>query len=286
MARRLGLGKGLEALIPGGESNRVENGIKLIPIEKISMNPRQPRTNLNPDNLAELAASIKEHGILQPLIVSKDPQADHFTLVAGERRLKAALLAGLESVPVIFRQVTDQEQLELALIENVQRTDLSPLETAEAYKQLNEEFGLSHESIAQQVGKSRASVTNTLRLLKLPIPVRAALAEGKVTEGHARALLALTTPQAQNAALQTILRENLSVRQTEDLVQRLSGDRAVSIPRNETPKQPEIVAIEERLRNYLGTRVNLLHGKKSGRLVIHYYSEEELNAIIAQILKE
>ncbi len=220
------------------------------------------------------------------MIVSKDLQTDHFTLVAGERRLRAALLAGLESVPVIIRQVTDQEQLELALIENVQRTDLSPLETAEAYKQLNEEFGLSHELIALQVGKSRASVTNTLRLLKLSIPVKAGLAEGKITEGHARALLALTTPQAQNAALQTILRDNLSVRQTEDLVHRLSGDRTVGLPRIEAPRQPEIVALEERLRNHLGTRVNLLHGKKSGQLVIYYYSEEELNAIIAQILKE
>jgi ParB family transcriptional regulator, chromosome partitioning protein len=286
MARRMGLGKGLDALIPGGESSRVEAGIESITIEKIAMNPRQPRTTLNPDDLAELAESIKEHGILQPLIVSKDAQPDHFTLVAGERRLRAAMLAGLQTVPAIVRQVTDQEQLELALIENVQRTDLAPLETAEAYKQLNEEFGLSHEEIAQQVGKSRTSVTNTLRLLKLPLPVRTALAEGQITEGHARALLALASVQAQNAALQTVLRESLSVRQTEELVQRLSGDRAISLPRNENARQPEIIAIEERLRNHLGTRVNLLHGKKSGRLVIHYYSEEELNSIIAQILKE
>jgi ParB family chromosome partitioning protein len=286
MARRMGLGKGLDALIPGGESNRVETGIESIPIEKVSMNPRQPRTNMNPEDLADLADSIKEHGILQPLIVSKDAQGEGFTLVAGERRLRAALMAGLQAVPAIIRQVTDQEQLELALIENVQRTDLSPLETAEAYKQLNEVFGLSHEAIAQQVGKSRTSVTNTLRLLKLPIPVRAALADGKITEGHARALLALPTSQSQNAALQTILRGNLSVRQTEDLVQRLSGDRSDSLARNKTPRLPEIVAIEERLRNHLGTRVTLLHGKKSGRLVIHYYSEEELDAIISQILKE
>ena len=286
MARRMGLGKGLDALIPGGESSRGETGVESISIDNISTNPRQPRTKLNPDDLADLAASIKEHGILQPLIVSNDVQTGRYILVAGERRLRAALLAGLQSVPAIIRQVTDQEQLELALIENVQREDLSALDTAEAYKQLNEIFGLSHEAIAQQVGKSRTSVTNTLRLLKLPFPVRSALADGKISEGHARALLALPTSQVQFAALQTILRENLSVRQTEELVQRLSDDRSETAPRNSPPRQPDIEALEERLRNYLGTRVNLMHGKKSGRLVIHYYSEEELNAIITQILKD
>ena len=284
MARRSGLGKGLEALIPGSESSPEGSGILFIPVNSIEANPRQPRVALDPEELASLAASIREHGILQPLIVMPGSQPGAYTLIAGERRWRAAVQAGLDSVPAMVRQANDQEKLEIALIENVQRTDLTPLEMAEAYRQLNEEFSLSHDQIAAQVGKSRVSVTNTLRLLKLPKEVQAALAEDKITEGHARALLALPTPQAQSAALQTVLSLDLSVRQTEDLVRRLTGQRPEPQPHAVIP--PEITELEERLRDRLGTRVSLHHGKKGGSLVIHYYSDEELNAIIAQILKE
>ena len=191
MARKGGLGKGLDALIPNRDTNQVEVGSTYLAVDQITANPRQPRTNIEDQSLEELAASIREHGILQPLIVTVDSITGQYSLIAGERRLRAARLAGLQQVPVIIRQVTDQERLELALIENVQRSDLTSLETAEAYFQLSEEFGMAHDEIALRVGKSRVSVTNTLRLLKLAEPVRTALAEGKITEGHARALLGL-----------------------------------------------------------------------------------------------
>ena len=285
MPRRTGLGKGLDALIPGKTGEQQEDSVLSIPIERIQLNPHQPRTEMNSEELSELATSIKEHGILQPLIVSKEGE-ELFTLVAGERRLKAAQLAGLNTVPAIVRQVSEQEYLELALIENIQRSDLNPLEMAEAYRQLNEVFGLSHELIAQQVGKSRASVTNAIRLLKLPLIIRSALTGGHISEGHARALLALPTQEAQIAAFQTILRENLNVRKTEELVQRMFGNRDTHSFRSHSSKTPEILALEERLQNQLGTRVSLYDSKKGGRLVIHYYSEEELDSIIGQILKD
>jgi len=256
-------------------------GTLLVSVTKIIPNPRQPRYQMRPEDLQDLADSIREHGIIQPLIATQEPGDETYTLIAGERRLRAAKMAGLELVPVILRQVTDQQLLEIALIENVQRSDLTPLETAEAYRQLNEAFGLSHEEIAQRVGKSRVAITNTLRLLKLPKSGREALAEGLISEGHARALLGLTNTQAQVSALQTILKQDLTVRQTEDLVRRLSGEK----PGMGAPKtsDPIIVELEERLASRLGTRVAIHHGKKGGSVVIHYYSDEELNALIGNL---
>ena len=284
MARKGGLGKGLDALIPDEFMGGNESVEKLAPISMIVPNPLQPRSTMAEENLQELAQSIREHGILQPLIVSHDPVTGQYTLIAGERRLRAAQMAGLDSVPVIVRTVTEGERLELALIENVQRSDLLPLETAEAYRQLVEEFQLSHDEIATRVGKSRVAVTNTLRLLKLPAPVQKALAEQKITEGHARALLALTTPQAQLAVLQAILNLDLNVRQTEDLVRKYSGQK----PEKPVKKavDPEIKAIEEKLQDRLGTRVVLHHGSKGGTVVIHYYSDEELTSLLSQLLNE
>jgi ParB family chromosome partitioning protein len=253
----------------------------LVNVSNIVPNPRQPRYQMRPEDLQELADSIKEHGVLQPLIVTQEPGDEKYTLIAGERRLRASKLAGLELVPVIFRQVTDQQLLELALIENVQRADLTPLETAEAYRQLSESFGLSHEEIAHQVGKSRVAVTNTLRLLKLPKSGREALAEGLISEGHARALLGLTNPQGQNSALQTILKQDMTVRQTEELIRRLSGEK--STPLTPKPFDPVINELEEKISSRLGTKVSIHHGKKGGSVVIHYYSDEELNAIIGHL---
>lgn len=284
MARRPGLGKGLDALIPAGENPIVESGVRQISVGNIMTNPRQPRTQINPSDLEELAGSIREHGILQPLIVRLDSASDRYVLIAGERRWRAAQLAGLEKVPVIIREAGDQEQLELALIENVQRADLSALETAEAYRQLTEEFDMSQEDIAQRVGKSRVAISNTLRLLKLPDRVQTALAEGKITEGHARALLALSSSQAQIAAMETIIKHELNVRQTEELVRKLSGQRPARPPQPEP--LPEIRELEERLRLRLGTRVQLNHSDKGGSIVIHYYSDEELNSLLDQILRE
>lgn len=291
MARRPGLGRGLDALIPAGDSTKSPSagaksaqGVLQIPIENIKANPQQPRTVMDEEKLNELAASIREHGILQPLVVSTSPDSEGYTLIAGERRLLAAGLAGLKIVPAIERNVTKQDQLELALIENVQRSDLSPLEMAEAYHQLAENFALTHEQIAERVGKSRVSVTNTLRLLNLPPKAREALVEGKISEGHARAILGLSSTQAQRAALNTILNLGLNVRQTEALVKKMSGERPTTAPKPEPA--PEIRELESKLRNHFGTKVNLNNGKKGGSLVIYYYSDEELNTILDKILAE
>jgi len=292
--KRTGLGKGLDALIPKAETpapqissdtpTTTTGGVREISVNAIKSNPRQPRTNFDSDELSELAASIQEHGVIQPLIVTPGGGPDQFILIAGERRLMASKQAGLETVPVILRDTSEQDRLELALIENVQRADLSPLETAEAYRQLADDFNLSHGEIAKQVGKSRVSVTNTLRLLNLPPSVLEALSAGKISEGHARALLALSSAQAQAAALQTILDKSLNVRQTEELVRKLSGEKPTQKPKSEPI--PEITALEERLRSSLGTKVNLKHGKKGGTITIHYYSNEELDGLLQRFLEE
>jgi ParB family chromosome partitioning protein len=282
MSKHSGLGKGLDALIPAGESVLSEKNVTLVPTQSISPNPRQPRARFDPEELSELAASIREHGVIQPLILTRGPQPGGYTLIAGERRLMAARQAGLKEVPAIMREASQQQLVAIALVENVQRADLGPLETAEAYRQLAEEFNLSHEAIASQVGKSRVTVTNTLRLLKLPADVQAALVEEQISEGHARALLALPTPDSQSAALTSILKHDLNVRQTEELVRKLSGHKPEKPPK--LPPAPEIEAIEDRLRQHLGTRVSLNHRRKGGTLVIHYYSEEELNALINLII--
>jgi ParB family chromosome partitioning protein len=287
MSRRAGLGRGLEALIPGSlqlGGTPSAGGVNQISVDTIIPNPRQPRTRFDPEELAELAASILEHGVLQPVIVTQDEIPDRYILVAGERRWLAARQAGLSHVPAILREASDQQRLEMALIENVQRADLAPLETADAYRQLADDFSLSHEEIAVRVGKSRTAVTNTLRLLKLPEAVRGALAEGKISEGHARALLALTTPQAQTAALGSIIAHELNVRQTEALVRRLSGERPA--PDEKPAPPPEVADLERRLEDSLGTRVNLNRRSQGrGTLVIHFYSDEELDALIERLLE-
>ncbi len=288
MTKKTGLGRGLDALIPAGEFTPETQiaappaGYVTLPISSISRNPRQPRSQMDQEELAELAASIRENGILQPLIVAPAPEADQYVLIAGERRLIAAGMAGFITVPVIVREASEQKRLELALIENVQRSDLTPLEAAEAYRQLADDFNLSHEQIAQQLGKSRVSITNTLRLLKLPDDVRNSLAKGEITEGHARVLLSLPNKQAQSAVLQSIIKHELNVRKAEDLVRKYQGERPASKAKS-TPK-PEFTFLEERLQERLGTRVSLHPRKKGGTMVIHYYSEEELDALILRIL--
>lgn len=281
MAQKSGLGKGLDALIPGGMGSAPPQADSYAPISMIIPNPQQPRDAIAETSLAELAASIREHGILQPLVVSHDPITGMYTLIAGERRLRAAKLAGLEKVPVIIRTVNEQQRLTQALIENIQRADLSPLETARGFRRLIDEFNLTHEALADQVGKSRVTITNTLRLLNLPAEVHEALAAGRISEGHARALLGLPAEKAQVAALRTILSHELNVRQTEELVRKLTGIKPPSLPIAEI--DPLIQEIEEKLREKLGTRVNLHHGKKGGTITIHYYSEEELTSLIEKL---
>jgi len=275
MGRRSGLGRGLGALIP--ETEEPTGGVTQVPVSAITSNPMQPRTVVDAEALAELAASIREHGMIQPLIVTQQGP-ERYQLIAGERRWQAARMAGLAQVPVIVKEATPQQALELALVENIQRADLNPLEEAVAFRQLVDEFDLTQEQVAERVGKSRVSVTNTLRLLRLPAAVKQALIDGAIREGHARALLALPTKESQVAALKTVMTKSLSVRQTEDLVRRLTAE-PIS-PRQPAPVSPEIQALEEDFRDSLGTKVNLHRNRKGqGRLVIHFYGEEELQAL-------
>jgi ParB family transcriptional regulator, chromosome partitioning protein len=281
MPQRSGLGKGLDALIPGAGTVSNDGGVAQVALDSIQRNPRQPRQAFKEDELEELAASIREHGIIQPLIVAPALNG-MYTLIAGERRLQASRRAGLRNVPVVIRNATDQQLLELALIENVQRADLNAIEEAEAFNHLIKEFGLSQESVAARVGKSRVAVTNTLRLLDAASIVKQALVDGKITEGHARTLLALHSAKAQEAALHSIINLDLSVRQAEQLVRKLGGQKPAS--KKKAGRNPNVSDIERRLRSSLGTKVSLKHGKKGGALTIYYYSDEELDALLEKML--
>ena len=286
---RRGLGRGLGALIPGGED---APGLSEVDVQHIVPNPRQPRSQLDPDSLRELADSIREHGLIQPLIVTRLDPADstpdqgtesRYQLIAGERRWQAAQIAGLKRVPVVVKEATPQETLELALVENIQRADLNPLEEATAYRQLVDEFGLTQEQIATRVGRSRSSVANSLRLLGLPEEIKVPLAQGRISEGHARAILGLTDPETQLLVLKAIFQRSLSVRQTEELVRRLSAEKPAK-PRAKEPPM-ETTALETAFRGALGTKVNLVRSRKGGRLVIHFYSEEELQQLYDLIVE-
>ncbi len=284
MVKKTGLGKGLEALIPGSwdkpilETPRSGEQVSLIPVGKINPNPHQPRSNFDQSTLDDLAASIREHGIISPLIVVSSPIPDQYTLIAGERRLRAAKLAGLAEVPVIIRSSTELEQLELAIIENVQREDLDPLERAQAYQALLDEFSLTHEEISRKVGKSRVTVTNSLRLLNLPESIQKGVSEKRITEGHARALLGLSNPKAMEHAFELIQKMGLNVRQTEQLVIKLNGNPVAHKPKpapNAMDKD-----LENQLRRHFNTKVSLQKGPKGGNLTIYFFSDEELNNIL------
>ncbi len=303
-ARRGGLGRGLDALIgrqpeapesppPGANSGAGAAGAAggpapdgaLLEVElgRIEPNPRQPRRQMDEAQLGELADSIREHGVLQPLVVTPLPQGGdggppRYRLVAGERRWQAAKIAGLVRAPVVVRDVTPRELLELALVENVQREDLNPLETATAYHQLAEEFGLTQEQIGRRVGKSRFAVANTLRLLHLPAAVQQALLEGQLSEGHARAILGLPDAEAQRQVAQTVAEGGLSVRQTEELVRRLQHPQPAG-PRPGRPVDGGALELEDRFRSALGTKVSLSRTRRGGRLTIFYYDDEQLQAL-------
>jgi len=266
---RRGLGKGLEALIPSAP------GVTEVEVDSIVPNPRQPRQAFDPQALQELASSIREQGLVQPLVVTEVEAG--YQLLIGERRWRAAKLAGLDVVPVVVRDVSPQQMLELALVENLQREDLNPLETATAYQQLVEEFGMTQQQVADKVGKNRVTVTNTLRLLKLPAQVKDALLQGEITEGHARSILRLESERAQLEMLKQVVKGGLSVRQTEEMVRRMAETPKAKHVRDR--KSPELRALEDKFRQALGTKVNLTRGRKGGRLVVYFYSEEELQAI-------
>ncbi len=282
--RKTGLGKGLESLIPTAreEETQGQRGVQEVPLTAISPNPHQPRASIRDQDLLELAASIEEHGVIQPLVVTET--INGYQLIAGERRWRAARLAGLSRVPILIKDVAPSQMLELALVENLQRSDLNPLEEAMAFHQLVDEFNLTQKEVAQRVGKSRTAVSNTLRLLSAARPVQQALLDERISEGHARALLGLETAAAQEGALQTVLRRGLNVRQTEKLVRRLLG-------REEKRKvshraSPETRELESRFREALSTKVSLKRQGEGGRLVVYFYSEEELGALYDRIVGE
>lgn len=282
--KRAALGRGLDALIPsGGERPARSDVVRLVPIDQIVPNPRQPRTALDTEKLAELAASIKLHGLIQPLVVTETMEG--YVLIAGERRWRASQLAGLTQAPVVVKETTPQDMLELALIENIQRADLNALEEAHAYRQLVDEFGLTQEEVADRVGKARTTVTNLLRLLTLPENIQTAVIEERISGAHARTLLPLKTPEAQTAAMNQVIKLNLSVRQTEALVTSLLADRRPE-PRPRRQLPPELAELRSRFERALGTRVNIEHGERGGRVVIHYYSDEDLNAIYEALRRE
>ncbi len=280
---RRGLGKGLGALIPATEISGP--GLREVAVNLIVPNPMQPRQALDPAALQELADSIREHGLIQPLIVTsiQDPASEaQYQIIAGERRWAAAKMAGLTAVPVIVKEATPQEMLELALVENIQRADLNPLEEAAAYRQLMDDFGLTQEQVAERVGKSRVTVANSVRLLRLPDEIKQALAENRISEGHARALLALNKRTEQLKVLEAIVKKDLNVRQTEEMVRRIVA--GTQPRRRGEPPSPETEALENEFRNALGTKVRLFRSKKGGKLVIQFYSEEELDAIYRLIV--
>ena len=277
--RSQGLGRGLGALIPprgGGHASAVE-----IPISRISPNPYQPRKRFDPADLASLRASIATHGVLQPILVSET--AVGYQLVAGERRLRAAQAAGLDRIPAVIRQLVDRDQLELALVENLQRADLDPIETADAYRQLINRFGLTPDDVATRVGRARPTVANTLRLLELAPEIQSAVADGRLTEGHGRALGGLS-PERQARVLDSVVSQELSVRQTEELVRRLRQPRqSREKAKASVPSDPELERVEEDLRRALGTKVSLARSRRGGRIVIEYYSDEELGRLYERL---
>lgn len=291
--RRSGLGKGLGALIPPGTENAPSavpaSGVAEVPIEQIAPNPRQPRDRMEPEALAELAESIRTHGLIQPLVLTLAPAGAPVTyyLIAGERRWRASQLAGLKTLPAIVKEVSPQGMLELALVENVQRADLNPLEEAAAYHALVEEFGLTQDVVAARVGKSRVAVTNAMRLLRLPDRAKEAVIMGQIKEGHARALLGLPNDELIEQALALVIENELSVRQTEELVRRMT--QVAAEPKEEEPAAEDEVnadtrELEDLFRDALGTKVNLYRSRRGGRLVIHFFSEEELGTIFDTIV--
>lgn len=281
-SKRQALGRGLDALFATTGDRPVPDGsVRSISLDQIIPNPRQPRAAMDRDQLAELAASIKAHGLIQPLIVTETVEG--FVLIAGERRWRAARLAGLEEVPVVVKETTPQAMLELALIENIQRADLNALEEAHAYRQLIDEFGLTQEAVAESVGKARSTVANLLRLLTLPEAIQAAVIDGRLSGAHARSLLPLAAPEKQIAAMNQVIKLGLNVRQTEALVASLLAEqRPEPKPRRQLP--PELADLQGRFESVLGTRVSIEKGAKGGRVVIHYYSDDDLNAIYEAII--
>ena len=279
MAERKVLGKGLGALIPEiPENSGRQDGTLLCTIDDIQVNPHQPRTVFNQEKIEELANSIKEKGIIQPLLV-KEVEIG-YQLIAGERRLRAAKVAGLSQVPVIVKNVSEEEQIELSLIENLQREDLNPIEEAESYKKLMQDFEYTQQKLAQVLGKDRTTIANQIRLLKLPTMVKKALSQNEISMGHARCLLSITEPLKLREAYRLVLLKGLSVRETEKLAKNLNQVK----PRKKIEeKSVHLESLRNDLMQHLGTQVKIWQRGKKGKIIIEFYSPEELEGILERI---
>ncbi|MBE6062015.1 MAG: ParB/RepB/Spo0J family partition protein [Clostridium butyricum] len=279
MGKKFALGKGLSALIPDDsfdEDNNQKNTLS-ISINKIKSDKDQPRKAFDSEKIAELTESIKTHGIIQPLILRK-VNSDQYTIVAGERRWRAAKIAGLKEVPAIIMELTESEILEISLIENIQRQDLNPIEEAIAYKKLIDDFKMTHEQLSKRIGKSRTSITNTMRLINLDVRVQQYIIEGVISEGHGRALLAIKDFEVQYEVAQEVIDEKLSVRELEKIIKRMLE------PSNRNNSKPELnpyyKEIKNQLQNYFGTKVNISNKNNRGKIEIEYYSEDDLQRIL------
>jgi ParB family chromosome partitioning protein len=277
--RQSGLGRGLSALIPQRSQHAA---LTEIPVERIRPNPRQPRQRMDAAELDSLAASIREHGVLQPILVTET--LDGYQLVAGERRFRASQLAGLERIPAVIRQLADRDQLELALVENLQRADLGPIEEAHAFQALAADFAMTHDQIAQRVGRAKSTITNTIRLLDLEASVQQALLDNELSAGHARAIGGLPVEQQARVA-RSVVDQAFSVRQTEEFVRRLREPReAPTSASARRAHDPDLERVEEDLRRRLGTKVTLARSRKGGRIIIEFYSDEELGQLYDRLI--
>jgi ParB family chromosome partitioning protein len=288
MAKRGGLGRGLSALIPGApEAGEGFTGLLDVPVNAVTPNPKQPRTRWDEDEIKALAASIREVGILQPIVVRRSGEG--YELVAGERRLRAAKVAGLATVPVVLRDTDDSDLLREALIENIHRQDLGPIELAEAFRQLLEELGLKQEELADRVGVSRSHIANTIRLLQLPLDTQQLLTDGRLQAGHARALLSLGDAEAVDALALRVVAEDLSVRETEELVRRYvegppQKDAKIASDPGRGGAEIGMAEVEEILSEQLATRVQIQMNKKRGRVIIEFGSADDLERIVSEIV--
>lgn len=284
MAKRGGLGRGLSALIPGAPEASVSAALLEVPVNAVAPNPKQPRTNFDDETIAALAASIREVGILQPIVVRR--HGGGYELIAGERRLRAARLAGLATVPVVVRDTDDADTLREALIENIHRQDLGPIELAEAFRQLLEDLGLKQEELAERVGVSRSHIANTIRLLQLPLEVQQLLTDERIQAGHARALLSLGDSEAQKALALRAAAQELSVREVEDVVRRYVEGLAEGSKKQAPQMTPDssLAEVEEILSEQLATRVSIQMGKTRGRVVIEFGSPDDLERIVSEIV--
>lgn len=280
-----GLGKGLGALIPGADKEARGSGSSEVEVARISANPYQPRGHFDDDKFQDLVSSVRVHGVLQPVVVRSKGDGD-YELVAGERRLRAAKAAGLTRIPAVVRELTNEQSLEVALVENLQREDINPIDAAIAYKRLSEEFGLSQEDLAFGMGKSRSTVANTMRLLSLPESVKQELASGRISEGHARAILSVEGEAAQVELCKRIIASGLSVREAEKVAKEPApgsasgGSASVSRETIAVPEDPNLLEIESQLRDYYGTKASITKNKGRGRIVLEFYSDDDLERIL------